>query len=136
MLTEIEWWGGLLFIWLAFAYYMMAKEYLEQGDFDVRDVLLHASYLLVAVLLTAYFYVLKTPLMQQSYVGVFVVGGLISLAWSFWPESDSDDDTAEDEEDRLVGIVSFVLVPLPLLIVYALAAWKSYAYLDQLPFLA
>ena len=31
MLTEIEWWGGLLFIWIAICYRVAYKDYMNAG---------------------------------------------------------------------------------------------------------
>lgn len=129
MLTEIEWWGGLLFIWLGFCYVMMLKEFNDEPRAGVGFLSLQGAYLGVGILLAMYFYALDTPLLQNMYLGTLVAAAIFNLAFAFWPDSESmkakNAETDDDEYGIGTTIFSWVLFWPPILAVFTLAAYKS-----------
>jgi hypothetical protein len=71
MLTNIEWWGGLIFVLGAVTYKLVmgALENKEEGIHWYRWFM-HAFFLLPAVVLAGYFYPLPRLELQYGYLGV------------------------------------------------------------------
>lgn len=71
MLTNIEWWGGLVFLLGAVTYKLVmgALEKKEEGINWYRGFM-HAFFLLPAVVFAGYFYPLARPELQYGYLGV------------------------------------------------------------------
>jgi hypothetical protein len=80
MLTQIEWWGGLIFVLGAITYRLVmgALEKKEEG-IDWYRLQMHAFFLLPAVVLAAYFYPLQSPWLRYGYLGVLGVSLLVVL---------------------------------------------------------
>lgn len=98
MLTEISWWGGLLFLWWAVTYRMALH---SRSPFT--SVSIFATYLVfaaVAVLLALYFYPLTQTWLQYAYMGCLGLAVLAFLVAMFWPETDEEDDEDEEEEEE------------------------------------
>ena len=98
MLTEISWWGGLVFLWWAITYRMVLH-----GRSPFTSVCIFATYLVfaaVAVLLALYFYPLTQIWWQYAYMGCLGLAVLAFLVAMFWPETDEEDDEDEEEEEE------------------------------------
>jgi len=139
MLTEIEWWGGLLFIWLGFCFIMMRNEFSDEPRFGVGYLTLHTAYLSVGVLLAVYFYPLNTPLQQHIYLGILVAAAVFNLVCAFWPDSESMKAKAAEIDDDESGIGTTIfglaLFLTPVLAVFALAVYKSLEFQVLLTYL-
>ena len=139
MLTEIEWWGGLLFIWLGFCFIMMRNEFSDEPRFGVGYLSLHAAYLSVGALLAMYFYPLDTPLLQHIYLGTLVAAVVFNLVFAFWPDSELIKAKAAeiDESESGIGttIFGWVLFLTPDLTVFALAIYKCLEFQVLLTYL-
>ncbi len=83
MLTEIEWWGGLLYLCGALAYWITYKEIGMKWALDYIGF--HLAFLTSAVLLALYFYELNSPLLQKLYVGLTVMALVSMLSGSRSP---------------------------------------------------
>ena len=73
MLTEIEWWGGVLFIVGAVVYRMAIGALDKDAGFDANRLLSHVFFLAPAVVLAGYFYPLERPGLRYAYLGVLAV---------------------------------------------------------------
>ena len=139
MLTEIEWWGGLLFIWLGFCFIMMRNEYSDERTIGVGYLTLHTAYLSVGVLLAMYFYPLDTPLQQHIYLGTLVAATVFNLVFASWPDSELIKAKAAelDENESGIGTTIFglVLFLTPVLTVFALAVHKCLEFQVLLTYL-
>ena len=139
MLTEIEWWGGLLFIWLGFCFIMMRNEYSDERTIGVGYLTLHTAYLSVGVLLAMYFYPLDTPLQQHIYLGTLVAATVFNLVFASWPDSELIKAKAAelDENESGIGtrIFGLVLFLTPVLTVFALAVHKCLEFQVLLTYL-
>lgn len=142
MLTEIEWWGGLLFIWWALCYRMFLSGDLPRLSLDA--LINHCVFIFSAVLLALYFYPLASPAAQYGYlVGLGLA--LISLAMMFfWPEGDDDEPAAsveadvEEEEEIGAGyeLMGQAIYCAPLVIACLLGVVKSYDVVRELGWLS
>eukprot|EP01034_Spumella_vulgaris_P040076 gene40076-49560_t len=68
MLTEIEWWGGVLFIVGAVVYRMAIGALDKDAGFDANRLLSHVFFLAPAVVLAGYFYPLERPGLRYAYL--------------------------------------------------------------------
>ena len=141
MLTEIEWWGGLLYLCGALAYWITYKEIGMKWALDYIGF--HLAFLTSAVLLALYFYELDSPLLQKLYVGLTVMALVSILLMWFWPSSDEEpsadslhEDAADEEADEEPGLLTIIIGNLvlcgPLLATVVLGALKSYGLAQQL----
>ena len=80
MLTEIEWWGGVLFIVGAVVYRMAIGALDKDAGFDANRLLSHVFFLAPAVVLAGYFYPLERPGLRYAYLGVLAVALLAMVA--------------------------------------------------------
>lgn len=126
MLTEISWWGGLLFLWWAVTYRMALH---SRSPFT--SVSIFATYLVfaaVAVLLALYFYPLTQTWLQYAYIGCLGLAVLAFLVAMFWPETDEEDEEEEEEESGYSGwtLVGNIVLYGPQVIPALLAASKCW----------
>ena len=128
MLTEISWWGGLVFLWWAITYRMVLH-----GRSPFTSVSIFATYLVfaaVAVLLALYFYPLTQIWLQYAYMGCLALAVLAFLVAMFWPETDEEDDEDEEEEEEsgywVLTLVSSIVLYGPQVITALLAASKCW----------
>ena len=122
MLTEISWWGGLVFLWWAFTYRMVLH-----GRSPFTSVSIFATYLVfaaVAVLLALYFYPLTQTWLQYAYMGCLGLAVLAFLVAMFWPETSEE----EEEESGSSGwtLVGNIVLYGPQVIPALLAASKCW----------
>ena len=97
MLTQIEWWGGLIFVVGALTYRMVmgALEPQDEGIPWYR-LQMHAFYLLPAVVLAGYFYPLERAALQYAYLAVLgasLVMVLVMLAQELMGDASEDETT-------------------------------------------
>ncbi|MFN3986816.1 MAG: hypothetical protein ACK4KV_15075 [Rhodocyclaceae bacterium] len=128
MLTEIEWWGGLLFIWGALSYRALALVGLEEVGL-ARVLLARAMYLCVGVVLAVYFYPLNADWARLGYIGATALAALLVLGFSTyaygWTDDEEGADTPGVTELGWTVAGHFALLG-PVLIGLILAGWKSY----------
>ena len=125
MLTEISWWGGLLFLWWAVTYRVGLH-----GRSPFTSVSIFATYLVfaaVAVLLALYFYPLTQTWLQYAYMGCLALAVLAFLVAMFWPETEEEDEE-EEEESGYSGwtLVGNIVLYGPQVIPALLAASKCW----------
>lgn len=135
MLTEIEWWGGLIFIWLGFCYwatYTAHKEHL----FDLDVLMAHICFLASGSLLAMYFYELNSHLLQNIYMGLLLLAIVTFLLSVFLPDPQERKEQAEADGEpaatKMEELLGTVVLLIPMLIIFSLAAYKSMNYLDNL----
>ncbi len=133
MLTEIEWWGGLLFIWGALSYRGLATVGLEEVGM-ARALLARALYLSVGLVLVLFFYPLSADWARHGYMAATALAVLLALGFSIfaygWTEDEEDVAELEEDAQGATGLGwtvagHFVLLG-PLLIGLILAGWKTY----------
>ncbi len=97
MLTQIEWWGGVIFVLGALAYRMVmgALDRPAQGIPWYR-IMMHVFFLAPAVLLAGYFYPLTPPALQYGYLALLAVS-LLVVAVMLVQEMVGDSGPSEDE---------------------------------------
>ncbi len=132
MLTEIEWWGGIIFIWWAFSYWFVFKEWTV--EMSVSFISMNLSYILSAFVLALYFYPLESIDIKYAYLIVLAIAIVSILLMFFWPdtnksleeegknESDDSELNDDDSSDELIGQV-FLFSPM--VIGCLLALFKS-----------
>lgn len=87
MLTEIEWWGGVLFVVGAVVYRMAIGALDKDAGFDANRLLSHVFFLAPAAVLAGYFYPLERPGLRYAYLGVLAVALLAmvtTLGMEIW----------------------------------------------------
>ena len=87
MLTEIEWWGGVLFVVGAVVYRMAIGALDKDAGFDANRLLSHVFFLAPAVVLAGYSYSLERPGLRYAYLGVLAVALLAmvtTLGMEIW----------------------------------------------------
>ena len=124
MLTEIEWWGGLLFIWIAICYRIAYKEYMAGGKFSPMFLTYNIAFLSTGIVLALYFYAL------QGSAGLFYLGTLALAIVScgmmvFWPAPEEEQKEVEEELGKAVSMLAGVILFFPLLTSLALGLVKS-----------
>ena len=81
MLTQIEWWGGVIFVLGALTYRMVMGALERPVDgFPWYRLMMHVFFLAPAALLAGYFYPLTQPALQYGYLALLAV----SLLLGFW----------------------------------------------------
>jgi hypothetical protein len=97
MLTEIEWWGGLLFVVGAVVYRMTIGALDKDTGFDANRLISHLFFLAPAVVLAGYFYPLDRPALRYGYLAALAVALLAVAAimamevWDHLAAAKSDD---------------------------------------------
>ena len=124
MLTEIEWWGGLLFIWIAICYRIAYKEYMAGGKVSLMFLTFNLAFLSTGIVLALYFYAL------EGGSGLFYIGALAIAIVScglmvFWPASEEDAKEAEEELGKVVSALAGIILFFPLLTSLVLGLVKS-----------
>ena len=99
MLTQIEWWGGLIFVVGALTYRMVmgALEKKDEGISWYR-LQMHAFYLLPALVLAGYFYPLEQLALQYAYLAV--LGASLVIVVVMLVQEMTGDSGEGDEKDK------------------------------------
>ncbi len=145
MLTEIEWWGGLLFIWGAGVYWMVKQE--SEGKWDLQTSIYHLLYLCAILVLSLYFYAVESSILQFAYIIAWLMGSILIPVLGFWS---SDDDSKEindegnrevstdsqEDDDEEVGplytFLGFLFIFTPFIITFILGGFKSFELATKL----
>jgi len=101
MLTQIEWWGGLILVVGALTHHMVigALETKDEGIAWYR-LQMHAFYLLPAVVLAGYFYPLEHRALQYTYLAVLGASLLIVVVMLVQEMTGDSGDGDGDEQDK------------------------------------
>jgi hypothetical protein len=145
MLTEIEWWGGVLIIWGALvARYLCRLEHGEGLDLFRRTA--RVTFPLVGLVFALYFYELRQPALRYAFLGLAGAAAVATLVFLFTylrqddsadeDESEAADTSATEEEDEepgwaVMGLVH-VLFLSPLAVALSLVALKSWSLVQAL----
>ena len=154
MLTQIEWWGGLIFV-VGVLTHRMVMGALEKKDEGISwyRLQMHAFYLLPAVVLAGYFYPLKHLALQYAYLTVLsasLVIVVVMLVQEMTGDSGEGDDKAtqgkragggeakpvEDGDDEepgwLMSVVGALVLYSPVLAACGLGCVKAWPLVQQL----
>lgn len=154
MLTQIEWWGGLIFVVGALTYRMVmgALEKKDEGISWYR-LQMHAFYLLPALVLAGYFYPLEQLALQYAYLAmlgaslVIVVVMLVQEMTGDSGEGDQKDkvdkrgeggeakpaEEGDDEEPGwLMSVVGALVLYSPVLVACGLGCAKAWPLVQPL----
>jgi hypothetical protein len=135
MLTPIEWWGGLIFV-LGAAAYKLVMGALEKSDKGISWYrgLMHAFFVLPAVVLAASFYPLHAPWLQYGYLGVLGASLLIVAVMLVQEIRGDDEGQGESGEDTggLTTVVGALVLYSPALAACGLACAKAWPLAQRL----
>jgi hypothetical protein len=138
MLTQIEWWGGLIFVVGALTYRMVmgALETEDEGIPWYR-LQMHAFYLLPAVVLAGYFYPLERMALQYAYLAVLgasLVMVLVMLAQELMGDTSEDEAPAAEAEasDGWASVLGAVVLYSPVLVACGLGCAKAWPMVQGL----
>lgn len=155
MLTQIEWWGGLIFVLGAITHHLV------MGALETRDggvhwyrLQMHAFFVLPAVVLAGYFYPLERTAVQYGYLGVLAASLVLALA-TLVQEVTGDDPqdiagpanaqakggeaqqamgpVAEEEETGvLVTVLGVAMLYSPVLVACGLGCYKAWPMVQRI----
>lgn len=154
MLTQIEWWGGLIFVLGALTYRMVMGA-LEKKDEGIPwyRLQMHAFYLLPAVVLAGYFYPLERIALQYAYLaalGAALVVVVVMLVQEVTGDADNNDEKdkggkrgeggaakqTEDGDDEepgwLMSVVGATVLYSPVLVACGLGCAKAWPMVQRL----
>ena len=138
MLTQIEWWGGLIFVVGALTYRMVigALEPQDEGIPWYR-LQMHAFYLLPAVVLAGYFYPLERAALQYAYLtvlGASLVMVLVMLAQELTGDTSEDEAPPAEAEasDGWASVLGAVVLYSPVLVACTLGCAKAWPIVQRL----
>lgn len=138
MLTQIEWWGGLIFVVGALTYRMVmgALETEDEGIPWYR-LQMHAFYLLPAVVLAGYFYPLERTALQYAYLAVLgasLVMVLVMLAQELTGDTSEDEALPAEAEasDGWASVLGAVVLYSPVLVACGLGCAKAWPMVQGL----
>lgn len=152
MLTQIEWWGGVIFVLGALTYRMVLGALEKPADgFPWYRLMMHVFFLAPAVLLAGYFYPLTQPALQFGYLALLAVSLLI-VAVMLVQEITGDSGEgeaqgrdkeplkagakaeAEDNEEPgwLMSVVGAIVLYSPVLTACGLASYKAWPMVQRL----
>ena len=132
MLTEIEWWGGLLFIWIAICYRVAYKDYMAAGKLNPMFLVFNLFFLTAGFVLALYFYALDSATVKLVYLGVLALGIVSGGLAMFWPAGEEEQKAAEEELGAVVSTLAGVILFLPLLVSLVLGLVKSVSLMGSL----
>lgn len=151
MLTQIEWWGGLIFVVGALTHHMVLGALEEKGEgISWYRLQMHAFYLLPAVVLAGYFYPLEHLALQYAYLAVLgasLVVVVVMLAQEMTGDSGDGDEKEKKEEGGaakragegddeepgwLTSVVGALVLYSPVLVACGLGCTKAWPWARQL----
>ncbi len=106
MWTQIEWWGGLLFVAGAVVYRMAIGALDKDAAFDANRLLSHVFFLAPAVVLAGYFYPLDQPGLRYAYLGVLALALLAmaaTLGMEIWDNVQTTDGAKEGNGTKVAS---------------------------------
>lgn len=138
MLTQIEWWGGLIFVVGARTYRMvMGALETEYEGIPWYRLQMHAFYLLPAVVLAGYFYPLERTALQYAYLAVLgasLVMVLVMLAQELTGDTSEDEAPPAEAEasDGWASVLGAVVLYSPVLVACGLGCTKAWPMVQGL----
>lgn len=152
MLTQIEWWGGVIFVLGALTYRMVLGALEKPADgFPWYRLMMHVFFLAPAVLLAGYFYPLTQPALQYGYLALLAVSLLIVAVMLVQeitgdsgegeaqgrdkePLKEGAKAEAEDNEEPgwLMSVVGAFVLYSPVLTACGLASYKAWPMVQRL----
>lgn len=153
MLTQIEWWGGVIFVLGALTYRMVMGALERPVDgFPWYRLMMHVFFLAPAALLAGYFYPLTQPALQYGYLALLAVSLLVvavMLVQEMTGDSGEDNkeegrsqeslkegtsaETADHEEPGwLMSVVGAIVLYSPVLTACGLACTKAWPMVQPL----
>lgn len=152
MLTQIEWWGGVIFVLGALTYRMVMGALDKPADgIPWYRLMMHVFFLAPAALLAGYFYPLTQPALQYGYlallavslvvVGVMLVQEVTGDAGNGEAEGSDQEkgkggEAGQPEEDEepgwLMTVVGAIVLYSPVLTACGLACAKAWPMLQGL----
>lgn len=139
MLTEIEWWGGILIVWACLSYGMAFKGSGITPKISLVTTIAALSFASVVLTVALYFYPHELPIYQWAYIALVTIGILVTIAMQFVsePEDDLPDNaSADEEEEEEVELVFRVAGDIvfwgPIVGSFALGCYKISVYLFDL----
>lgn len=131
MLTQIEWWGGLLIIWMVLCYKLLYKGLSRDEKLGLEFVSSSLAYCCASGVLALFFYSLESDAIQVGYavaLGIGLVSFIVMLLAPYIQKEDSV--TAEEESDEEVGrgyeIAGQAILFIPLVVSLGLGGYKVY----------
>ena len=138
MLTQLEWWGGLIFV-VGARTYRMVRGALEPQDEGIPwyRLQMHAFYLLPAVVLAGYFYPLERAALQYAYLtvlGASLVMVLVMLAQELMGDTSEDEAPPAEAEasDGWASVLGAVVLYSPVLVACGLGCTKAWPMVQGL----
>jgi hypothetical protein len=154
MLTQIEWWGGIIFV-LGAVTYRLVMGALEKGQgYDWYRWLMRLFFVLPGLVLAGYFYPLERQPLQYAYLALLGVSLLLVLGMMFneitsdgpdGEEAPGEDKAAkargegekEKEEEGgepgwLLAIVGAAVLYSPVLVACGLGCYKAWPMAQRL----
>lgn len=114
MLTEIQWWGGLVIIWAALTLRYLTQETREDRGYYWTTIVLYVS---AGLFFALYFYPLLVPVQTYPYLVLLALALLsvvVHLYLSLRASTDEQDEgSTADEEDEggvLVSLLGYALI--------------------------
>ena len=142
MLTQIEWWGGLIFVVGALTYRMVMGTLEEEGEgIPWYRLQMHAFYLLPAMVLAGFFYPLERVALQYAYLAVLGASLLMVLVILVQEMAgDASEDTAapaeghkaEEESDGWISLLGGAVLYSPALVACGLGCAKAWPMVQRL----
>ncbi len=152
MLTQIEWWGGVIFVLGALTYRMVMGALERPVDgIPWYRFMMHVFFLAPAVLLAGYFYPLTQPVLQYGYLALLAVSLLVVAVMlvqemtgdsgegkeegrTHEPLKEGPTAEAEDYEEPgwLMSVVGAVVLYSPVLTACGLACFKAWPIVQPL----
>ena len=155
MLTQIEWWGGLIFVLGALVHRLvMGALERKKAGIDWHRLQMHAFFLLPAVVLAGYFYPLTPLWLQYGYLGVLgaaLIVVLVMLVQEVTGDAGEEDDATdkaakagregeeakEDEKEEeetgwLLTLLGVLVLYSPILVACGLGCAKAWPMVQQL----
>lgn len=136
MLTQIEWWGGVLFVLGALAY-RMVMGVLDASETGIswHRLTMHVFFLAPAVVLAGYFYPLERNGLQYGYLAVLGVS-LLAVAAMLVQEGngaqEGHPEPGSEEPGKLMSLVGAAVLYSPVLVACGLGCAKAWPMAQKL----
>lgn len=100
MLTEIQWWGGLVIIWAALTLRYLMQESEEDRSYYWTSIIVFVS---AGLFFALYFYPLLAPLQRYAFLGLLAVAlvSLLSHLFLSWHGSTGEQEQVPAQVDEV-----------------------------------
>ena len=135
MLTEIEWWGGILTIWFVVCYLATYAAFKGKSKLSLSFIVSNLAFLCCVFVLALFFYPLESAFARQFYLAL-LAGGIVFTALMFLLPDD-DEQQAEEDDDEAAGSewLGIAILFFPFGISILLGLYKSYPLVGALGWL-